>query len=261
MDKIPLLGIFAMLIVGSIIAVEAGYSFGGWYARDRGLDKYPNESSTRTSVLGLLAFVLAFAFGGSAGRYGDIRDLAREDTAAIEQVFQMCDFLDESDGGKMRGLLREYHAVRLHAIASQDTEKLAEALDRSQELHDEVWEMTVRLRKETEGSLLNPFVSAVRNMMDTHTKRVTKATITRLPGIIWWTLGGLLLLSTLMLGFTAGLHGQRSRLASAILCVSFSAVMLMIIDLDRPLRSLFRHQGDPLGEQLLEQMESRLKPQ
>ncbi len=256
MDQLSIPAIFVILVVTVLLVVELGYPLGRWFRREQGLDKYPLESSASSTVLGLLAFILAFAFGVSASRYSEMRDVAREDTDSIEDVYLMSDFLDEEDGRRVRGLVREYHTVRFEAIESRDRKQLGAAIARAEELQDELWAITVPIRNKSDNSVLNQFVSAVHAMMDAHSVRVTKALVTRLPPVIWVTLGVLLLLASLMLGFTSGLHGSRSRLASSIIIISFSAVIVMIVDLDRPFRSLFRHSGDPTAAALLEKMNS-----
>ena len=202
-----------------------------------------------------MAFLLAFAFGVSAERFGQLRDLARLDTDAIEDVYLMSDFLEEEDGRKVRTLMHEYHRTRQEAIAARDSYVMGKTLERCGEIHDEVWAVSVAARKRSSNTILNNYIVSVQEMMDTHTARVSKALVTRLPMVIWWTLGALFTVSSLMLGMNSGLHGRRSRLASLMVVASFSVVAVMIIDLDRPMRSLFRF-DDPTAAALLEKMEA-----
>lgn len=256
LDQIPIQWLFLILVSTLTVLVEFTFRLGRWRRGDGGLEKYPLETSANSVVLGLLAFILAFAFGVNASRYAELRDIAREDTDAIKDVYLLSDFLEKNQKQQIRELLYEYHSLRVSAIESRDKKQLGLAIKRSEEIQNALWSRTVEFRLNSDNSVLNQFVAAVNQLMDSHTKRVTKGLVTRLPPIIWITLAALLLLSIGMLGFTSGLHGRRSWLAALIVIFSFSAVLTMIIDLDRPFRSLFQHSGDPSAARLLEQMES-----
>lgn len=256
LDSWPISLVFIAIVILSLVAVEIGFNLGRRIRKEDGLDKYPIENSASGIVLGLLAFILAFAFGVVSSRYGEMKDVAHEDTDAIEDVYIMTDFLPEEPATQARQLLHEYHRTRLDAINSRDREKLSAAVARSEEIHGELWKIVVDARKAENNSILNHLVSMLHEMMDTHAIRVHKGLNTRMPSAIWWTTGGLLGLSSLLLGLSSGLHGKRSRLASGIVTLCFAAVIVMIIDLDRPFRTLFARSEDPTARALLEQMEA-----
>ena len=71
--------------------------------------------------------------------------------------------------------------------------------------------------------------------------------------MIWYTLAGLTMLTTGLLGMNSGLHGRRSRLVATIFIVAYSLVLLLIVDLDRPFRSLFKSE-DANAERALEDL-------
>lgn len=255
LDSWPLLLVFVAIVFTAILAAELGFLVGARIRSENGLDKYPIENAASGIVLGLLAFILAFSFGGVANRYSETRQIALDDTDAIGDVYRMADFLPDESAGKVRSLLREYHETRLNGIKSRDRVQLRSAIIRAEEIHHELWAIAVEARKADNNSILNQFVSMVQTLMDTHTLRVHKGLDTRLPSAIWWTTGGLLTLSSLLLGLSSGLHGKRSRMASAIVVLCFSAVIIMIVDLDRPFRTLFAKSEDPTARALLERME------
>ena len=254
LDALSIPVLFLFLIGTALLAVELGFPVGRWYRREEGLDKYPLESAAKGSLFGLLAFILAFAFGVSATRYQAMRDLAREDFEAIEDVFKTSQLLDEAKGEQVRDLVRKYHQIRTEAISSRKPKVLREGITRSEEINDELWSLTVAYSKDPETTVPRPFVAAVQTMDETHSKRVYKALVTRHPLVIWITLLVLLLASSFMLGFNSGLHGRRSRLPSSLLLICFVAVIVMIVDLDRPFRTLFKQAPSPLAEELTKKM-------
>jgi hypothetical protein len=256
LDAVPIPLVFVAIIAVAYLASEVGFKVANRIRNEDGLDKYPIENSASGIVLGLLAFILAFSFGGVADRYKNSIQLSLNDNDAIQDVYVMADFLPDETAKQVRSLLYEYHRVRLEGIRSQDMTRMQAAIKQSEEIHDQLWPIVVNARKADNNSILNQFISMVHVMMDTHNERVHKALDTRLPPAIWWTTGGLLILSAMLLGLSSGLHGKRSRLASAVVVVCFSSVLIMIVDLDRPFRTLFEKSEDPTATQLLERMEA-----
>ena len=71
------------------------------------------------------------------------------------------------------------------------------------------------------------------------TRRVHAALVTRIPPVIWLTLYFTAVMAMVVVGYQAGLTERRSPLATFSLALAFSAVMLLIMDLDRPVQSFF----------------------
>ena len=65
------------------------------------------------------------------------------------------------------------------------------------------------------------------------------ARMNRIPAIIWLILLLTAFLSMLVMGYQAGLTGRRSPVATYSLAIAFSAVIILITDLDRPRMSMF----------------------
>ena len=63
--------------------------------------------------------------------------------------------------------------------------------------------------------------------------------INRIPLTIWMTLYLMAILSMVIMGYQAGLTGKRSPVATITVAIAFSAVMILITDLDRPIMSFF----------------------
>lgn len=239
------------------IVIELGYQLGSYLTKKRGYEKHPIEASVTGSVMGLMAFILAFSFGGSASRFSDVRTLALDDAVAIENCFNLTSFLPESDRGRARQLLLEYQEIRVAAVNSKDRDLIVKTVKRSKEIHADLWAIAVKVRTEDSNSILNQFVSSVTALENTHTRRINRALVTRLPSGLWVTLLFLTTLSSFLLGLGAGVHGRRSRIAATALLVAFCSVIVMIIDLDRPIHSFFKSQ-DPVNEKVLERMRTAI---
>ncbi len=247
-----LLGVIFIAVLSAVI--EAGYQTARKIRSDRDLDKHPIETSVTGTVTGLLAFMLAFTFGTSVSRYSDVRSLALADTIAVENAYSQADFLPDADRTTTRQLLLEYHRIRLEALGSGDQSKIAVAVQRSSEIQDKLWAIAVHSRTEIDSSSLNPFVNAIGELSNAHTRRVHKAMVARLAPVIWACLLLLAILSSFLLGMTSGFHGRRSRFAATFMLIAICSVFVLIIDLDRPVRSLFE-MTDNTAQALLEKME------
>jgi hypothetical protein len=88
---------------------------------------------------------------------------------------------------------------------------------------------------------------------DLHAKRVTAGLRNRIPVSIWVTLYFVASLAMAVMGYHARLAGRRSTMATVALMMTFSAVMLLIMDLDRPDQRLFAASQRAMAE-LLEKM-------
>ena len=76
------------------------------------------------------------------------------------------------------------------------------------------------------------FVDSLNEMIDLHTERVTVA-LYRIPSAIWIALWGITLLSMLSVGYYFGETGKGNWHLNLLLSLTFSAVILLIADLDR----------------------------
>ncbi len=77
-------------------------------------------------------------------------------------------------------------------------------------------------------------VQAINQVIDLHNKRIYAGLNIRIPANIWVALYTILILSMVGMGFSMGLVGKRSPVSSMSLALSFSMVMFVIADLDRP---------------------------
>jgi hypothetical protein len=84
------------------------------------------------------------------------------------------------------------------------------------------------------------FVQSLNEMIDLHAKRVQAALRSRIPGPIWLGLFAVAAFSLATMGYHAGLSGTRRSLAILAVAVTFSVVIELIADLDRPQEGVLR---------------------
>jgi hypothetical protein len=86
------------------------------------------------------------------------------------------------------------------------------------------------------------------NVIDNHAKRLTVGTRHQIPGVIWVALFFVTVLATGAMGYQFGLTEARSKTMVMVLSHSFTAVIMLIADLDRSGEGLLRLDQAPMIE-------------
>jgi hypothetical protein len=237
LDCIPLWVLGFMIVGGVSLAMELGY----WLGRFRGrCSEHEKESSVGTAVaatLGLAGFVLAFTFSMAGSRFEDRRQALLDEANAIGTTYLRAGTLPEDRGQTIRPLLREYVDVRLEAVRTGDFEA---GIRRSEQLHAQIWAEAQQIaKKQPESIQLGLFVQSLNQTIDLHTTRVV-AGYSRIPLAVWVALYSLTALSMVGAGYHSGLTSKARSLSFGFLAITFSVVMLLVADLDRPGEGLLR---------------------
>ena len=82
------------------------------------------------------------------------------------------------------------------------------------------------------------FITSVNELIDLHAKRVNLGIRNRVPISIWAALYFVSIVTMTAVGYYAGLTATRRSPAILALVLTFSAVILLIADLDRPYEGL-----------------------
>lgn len=157
------------------------------------------------------------------------------------------DLLPENEKQQAKELIEEYVQIRMEAVTETDEVNLHSVLERSTEIQLKLWESAVAFRKESGDPAINLYLASLNQLIDVDAERRTKAFLTRFPAVLWLILFSLITLVTVTIGINSGLHGRRSRMASTALIVVFSLVIVLIVDLERPHRSLLPAAGSGIS--------------
>lgn len=225
-------GILFTTIFIVLIATELGYRIGLARRNRPDFDGEAQVSSMTGAHLGLLAFILAFSFSMAAGHYDARKEVILEEANAIETAYLRSSLVAAPEAGKIRELLRQYAGVR---TIDPHTSKVPEIIRQSEELHDQMWHEIEQLATGKHLTVMHSLlVQSVNTVIDVHDDRISAGMRNRIPPSIWVALYVVLALSMLGMGFQSGLQGSRSAVPSVALALSFSMVMYLIADLDRP---------------------------
>jgi hypothetical protein len=238
LDYCPLWGLFVATVAIVILSVEGGFRLGKYRRRRSDQEKDAPVGAIVAATLGLLAFMLAFTFGLAATRFDARRMVVLEESNAIGTAYLRAGLLPEPHRAELRRLLREYVDARLHAVQSQAIEA---GTSKSADLHHALWSQTTQVAAMDSRSILTGlFIQSLNEVIDLHSKRVLLGLRNRISEIIWLALYFIAILAMGALGYQEGLAGSRRSLAVLALALTFSAVMLLIADLDRPAEGLLR---------------------
>jgi hypothetical protein len=231
LDVLPLWGLFLLIVLLVLTAIEGGYRLGD-YGRGRpDREKDAPVGAMVGAMLGLLAFMLAFTFGMAASRFDTRKQLVLDEANAIGTTYLRAAMLPER-GDEIRALLRSYVDTRLEAVQSG---RVAEQILQSEATQGKLWLAATAVGLQHPDSIVvGLFVQSLNEVIDLHAKRVTAGLRNRIPGAVWAALLTIAALSMAAMGYHAGLVGTTRSLAIIVVAVTFSSVIALIADLDRP---------------------------
>jgi NADH:ubiquinone oxidoreductase subunit 6 (subunit J) len=246
-DRIPIILLLIGTIAIMVLFIEYGFRLG---QKAQSKAKKAQTSQVRAIMgagLGLLAFMLAFTFSTAQSHFeARVQSLAEEARIA-RNAYMQADLLPEPRRSTAKQLLKDYIELRagIGTVSGGNiTEQIAELLRQSEKTQHDLWLLAVS--SETRDAAAfgtadreSPFMTSILALTDIHYTRVHSAIMNRIPFTIWMTLYLMAALSMIIMGYQAGLTERRSPVATVTLAIAFSAVIILITDLDRPIMSFF----------------------
>ena len=228
-------------IGGFFLATEAGFLLGR-----RGQSSTNDHSSSQIytiqgAVLGLLALLLGFTFSMAMSRYDMRKQMVLDESNAIGTTFLRAQLLPEPARKEVSNLLRRYVEVRLEFYAAgNDQKRLREMRGKTERLQNQLWAYGVAMgEKDARAVTTGLFLQSLNETIDLHAKRLT-AMENHVPEITLVLLFFVALMATGLIGYGCGLAGLRNFFVTIISSILIAAVIMVIIDLDRPSRGLIR---------------------
>jgi hypothetical protein len=246
-DAIPIWALFIGVLAAVLIAMEAGYGL----MRRRTNRKIPEDPGMVSVIagagIGLLGFVLAFAFSIVYGRYEIRKELVRQEANAVRRVWLRSEFMDQTARLSTVDLLKQYVDTRLEVAQAKKTEDIEKAVSQSEGIQHQLWEQGVEKAKSNALSGMNaPYLQSLTDLTDIHSQRLAIGARDRIPYGIWVALGSLLLLTMMTIGYLSGIKDARRSPVTMILALSISLLFVLVSALDNPLHGLFKASQQPL---------------
>ena len=227
----PLWLLYIVTLAIVLLSAEAGWRMGAYVRPQVTSKKDMPVGAVVGAILSLLAFMLAFTFNMGANRYDVRRALVVAEANAIGTTYLRTALLPEPHRSQAQDALRQYTGLRLRGI---DTITSQDVMAQIAVLQDKLWAGAAAAGAANPDAVTTGlYIQSLNEMIDLDATRVA-AGRNRIPDSIWFVLYCVTILSMVALGFQFGLGGPLSRTAIILLGMVFTAVILLIADLDRP---------------------------
>jgi len=237
LDKFSVWAVFVIIFCLALLFAEIGFRIGIWL-QNRSSDQRDTRMTGLVvgGMLSLMGFLMAFAIGIAIGHHGERKSMVVTEANAIGTAWLRAGFLDEPGSTSLRQLLRDYVEVRLDAVT--DLDKFPAAVARSEQIHSEMWSIIEdNVRQGNDSEIMATLVESVNEVIDVHSSRLAAAT-KRLPRILGILLISAILVSFLLVGIASSADRKRDVAAIVLFALAFVAVLMIMVDLDRPQQGL-----------------------
>lgn len=194
-------------------------------------------SGTGAAMLGLLGLLLGFSLSMAVSRWDVRRDVIVDEANAIGTLWLRAGLIEEPLRADLQDALRAYTAARIALGGSRaDRAALRVARSKSEALHANIWSVVERAqRPDRSNAVLSSLITAANELIDVHELRL--ASIENfLPAPLFLLLFAVAALSMGFLAWAFGAANQGGRKAVVALGLLIGAVLLLIMDVNRPQR-------------------------
>jgi len=203
-------------------------------------DSKTHINSTQASTLGILGLLLAFTFSLALQRFDTRSDAMVDEANAIGTAYLRAQMLPQPYRDEARALMRDYVDVRIKtdgisAVIDDEREAL---MAQAGALQNAIWDAARRAAEANPAPVpAGMFVQATNELIDSFGRR--GAAIDRhVPEVVLYLLLGTFLITSVIVGYSAGVVRRRPPLVSFAMVVLIVVLVFVILDLDRPRRGL-----------------------
>ena len=229
--------LISVVMVALLLAsCEIGYRLG--LAREGAPDSLRAlMSATGAAMLGLLGLLLGFALSMAIARWDTRRDVIVNESNAIGTLSLRAGLLEDPLRGRLREALRAYSDARIALGGSRSRpDELRAARRESEALHVVIWSVVESAnRPTTANATLASLISSANELIDLHELRLASVE-NHLPPGLFLLLLALGALSVAFLAWSFGAASHRGRVPMVLLALLIGAVLLLIMDVNRPQR-------------------------
>lgn len=231
--------LFIAILALQLLAAETCFWIGRRGSAEANDSAKSQLGTLQGAVLGLLALLLGFTLSMSISRFETRKQLILDEANAIGTAHLRAELLPEPERAQLQELLRQYVDVRVEFYAAtDDTQRLDDAVARTEQLQRRLWSDAVAVAKrDTRTVITGLFIAALNDVIDLHGKRVA-ALENRIPVGVFWLLYAIAIVAMGLSGYAGGAGGRRSLFPTVAASLLISGVILLIVDLHRPRRGL-----------------------
>jgi len=228
--------IVLLMLALLLAACEIGYRLG--LAREGAPDSLRAlMSGIGAAILGLLGLLLGFALSMAIARWDTRRDVIVHESNAIGTLWLRAGLLEDPLRGQLQDALGTYSSARIRlGGARSNPDALRKARRESEALHAVIWSVVESAnRPTTANATLASLISSANELIDLHELRLASVE-NHLPPGLFLLLLALGALSVAFLAWSFGAASYRGRVPMVLLALLIGAVLLLIMDVNRPQR-------------------------
>jgi hypothetical protein len=234
--------IAAVLFVSMALAIEAGYRIGRRSTGPAAAAAKPHIDAIQTSMLGILALLLAFTLSLALQRFDNRSEAVVAEANAIGTASLRAQLLPAQVRGEVEGLLRQYLDLRVEAgaVTLVDRAERAALLKKTLGIQTALWAYAMQAAEIDPNAVRSGlFIESLNDLIDNQGKR--EAALNRhVPEAVLLLLYATFLMAGAIVGYAAGVAGHRPSLATHVMVALIVVLVFIILDLDRPRRGLIR---------------------
>jgi len=226
------------LVMIGLLVVSGEIGFRRGFRRRDSQDSFRSlMSGTGAAMLGLLGLLLGFTLSMAISRWDARRDVIVSEANAIGTLWLRAGLLEEPRRAELRDALRSYTDARVALGGSRgDRAALRAARSQSESLHGSIWSAVEDANQPGQSpAILSSLITSANEVIDTHELRFTSIE-NYLPAPLLLLLLGVAAVATGFLAWAFGAADQGGRKAIAMLALLIGAILLLIMDVNRPQR-------------------------
>jgi len=224
------------MVVLLVAAGEIGYRR-GLFRRQSKESVRSLMSGTGAAMLGLLGLLLGFTLAMAVSRWDERRDVIVDEANAIGTLWLRAGLLEAPLRDELRDVLREYTDARIALGGSRDDRAaLRAARSESELLHASIWAVVESANQPGQSNaVLSSLITSANEVIDLHELRMASIE-NYLPGALFLLLFTVAAVSVGFLAWAFGAANQGGRIAIVALALLIGAVLMLIMDINRPQR-------------------------
>jgi hypothetical protein len=128
-------------------------------------------------------------------------------------------------------------------------DQIADTMRQADAIQRQLWQTAVANgRVDMNSDVAALYIESLNEVTNLHWLRVAIGVQARIPTAIWWVLYALVMLGMIGVGYQTGIAGSKRTWSALILAISFSLVIVLIAELDRPQSKIIAVTQQPLED-------------
>jgi len=235
-------GVFLGTSLFVLASAEVGYRLAGSRRFGRA-EKQEPVGKIAEATLAFFAFLLAFTFGIAEDAYNARRAAMVQEAGAIRLTYLLSGILSSAQRVEIRTVLRQYVDQRLrwdNGVADPPGYSADALLAR-------LWQASAAAGAQHPGEV-DVFLTQVTQVVELEHERLMLQEQNRIPVEFWFVVGLLTFLTAFVVGYHSGVAETSRSPALIALAFALAAVIVVIVDLDRPGTGLIEVSEQPMIE-------------